>query len=154
MQLLTLALAASGLIGSSLAQPLEARSDYQWSVTQWSFSRGEDAYDYNFKVSGPQAGKTPGFVATCSGETQQGGYKQCSILPTGGHSAIPSVYAKVQIVTDPNDPNDSIPRVFVKETWTKQGCEYTQIGHHDATENSGSTSGRKFPIFPKASAVC
>lgn len=154
MQLLTLALATSSLLGSALAVPLEARGGYHWSVTQWSFSRGEDSYDYSFMVSGPASKQAPGFVATCSGETQQGGYKQCSILPPGPQKNIPNIYAKVKVVTDPNDPNDSIPRVFVKETWNRKGCEYTQIGQSDATENSGSTSGSKFSIYPKISAVC
>ena len=154
MQYTTIAVALFGLLGSSMAAPTaDAADDYSWSVTKWSFSRGQTAYDYSFSVSGPQDGKTPGFTATCSG-TQKGGYKECSILPVGTASAVPTVYANVNIVTDPNDPNDTIPRVFVKETWTRNGCSYTQVGHHDATLNSGSRKGRKFPIFPLASAVC
>ena len=120
MQYLTVAVALTGFLVPAFAAPSPASSateDYHWSVSKWQFSRGSDAYDYSLTVTGDQDGKTPGFTATCSGEAGEG-FEECSILPVGGHSAIPTILAKVKIVADPSDPNDNIPRVFVRETYT------------------------------------
>ena len=119
MQYLTLAVALSGLLAPALAAPAPASSatdDYSWSVTKWQFGRGSDAYDYSFTVSASRDGKNPGFTADCTG-TQKGGFKECSVLPEGAHS-IPTISANVNIVTDPNNPDDTIPRVFVREVYT------------------------------------
>jgi hypothetical protein len=153
MQFFTTALAAAAIFGSSLAVPLVEAEDYQWSVTQWSFLRGQNAYDYSLKVKGAKNGETPKFTAFCEG-TQKGGYKECVVSSING-AKVPQVYANVNIVTDPNDPNDNIPRVFVKTTFTnEEGCIFTSIGHHDATISTGTGKGSKFPIFPKDTAIC
>ena len=144
------AFAIAALAGSSVAAPAATNTSYQWSITKWSFCRGQSAYDYSFTVKGGVNGDTPAFKATCSG-TQQGGYKACDV--TSGDAVY--VSANVNIVVDPNNPNDSIPRVFVKTNYVDaESCRYTSIGHHDATGNCGATTGRKFSIEPKDTAVC
>ena len=149
MHLIAIAITAATSISPSLAIPgAAAAKAYTWSVTKWSFCHGQSVYDYSFTVKGAQNGGIPAFKATCSG-TQQGGYKAC----TSANGV--SVSANVNIVTDPNDPNDNIPRVFVQMNYVyEEGCRYTSTGHYDATLNCGSTTGRKFLIMPKDVAIC
>ena len=156
MQLITLAVAASSLLGSSLAAPLESRATEQFSVTQWTFTRGSDAYDYSFTVSGTQSGHIPHFVATCEGQTQQGGYVQCSLMAPGPQKTIPDIYAKVKVVTSSSDPNDSVPKVTIKEEYEQNGCEYAVVGKAEAKANSNpnSKAGNSFNITPSISSVC
>ena len=122
MQYLAIAVALSALLVPSLAAPAqtasEATDDYQWSVTKWQFGRGQSAYDYSFNVAGAKNGKVPGFTASCSG-TQVGGYTVCTLNSSDGKFT-PTISANVNIVQDPNNPNDNIPRVFVQETYTDQ----------------------------------
>lgn len=157
MRLTTLPLA---VIGTALASPspeplpaATAPTPYTWSVTKWSFCRGATAYDYSITVTGATNGGTPAFTAKCSG-TQKGSYKPCSVLSVNG-APVPNVDANVNIVVDPKNPNDSIPRVFVRTTYTDtQGCSYTSTGFYDAAGNCGSSTGSRFKIAPKDTAVC
>ena len=155
MQYLTIALAFAGLAASTpVPAELETRATYQWSVTKWMYSRGQSAYDYSFTVQGPKSGNTPGFIALCDG-VNVGGYAPCTIQAHQG-TYLPNVSANVNNVVDPTDPNDTIPKVLVKLSYTDDNdCTYTQIGNHDASLNSGSGPASKFVIVPsKARAVC
>ena len=160
MHAITVAAAlASLLLPATMAAPVvDSTAQYEWNVTKWQFSRGQSEYDYSFSVTGPQDGTVPGFSATCSGAAQSG-FQACSILPVGTASSVPTVLAKVKIVQDPNNPNDNIPRVVVRETWQdKNGCDYIQTGGTDKrgfNQPVGSKKGSKFVIIPEhAKAVC
>ncbi len=160
MQYFTIAAALSALMAMTSAAPvISGETEYQWSVSKWQYSRGEDSYDYSFSVTGPQDGKTPGFTATCSGAAMSG-FNECTILPEAtGHAAIPTILAKVKNVVDPENPNDTVPRVFVRETYTNRNdCVFTQTGNYikrGFNQPTGSGKGAKFAIVPaSATAVC
>ena len=147
------------LLTSAIAAPVaDSTSQYEWTVTKFQFSRGQEEYDYSFSVSGPQDGTVPGFSATCSGAAQRG-FQASSVVQIGTSSSVPTFLAKVKIVQDPSDPNDNIPRVVVRETWEdSEGCEYQLTGHFDKSgfnQPVGSKKGSKFVIIPAhAKAVC
>jgi hypothetical protein len=160
MHAIALAAALAGLLlPAAMAAPVvDGTAQYEWTVTKFQFSRGQEEYDYSFSVSGPQDGTVPGFTASCSGPAQNG-FQPCSILPVGGHSSVPTVLANVKIVQDPSNPDDNIPRVVVRETWSdKKGCSYQQTGHYDKSgfnQPVGSKKGSRFIIIPgHAKAVC
>jgi hypothetical protein len=153
MHFFTTAIAAATLLGSTLAVPAAEASKPCWSVTKWN-SCGGRANDYSFTVKGAANGDTPAFTANCEGAANED-YAECTVLSRNG-AAVPEVYAKVPIVTDPKDPNDNIPEVFVQTEYTNdEGCRFESTGHHYATTNCESTSGRKFPILNvQDTAVC
>ena len=154
MQIFTLTLALAGLITSSIAAPtpeadsvLEARAGgYTWSVSKWRFERGDNDYDYSFKVSGSNYQDNIGFAALCSG-TNSGGAVDCTVLHHKG-PYVPSVSSDTKIV-------GGSPKVTVTESWTDdEGCVYTNKGSVVASANSGPGPASKFTITPAISAVC
>ncbi|KAK5165918.1 uncharacterized protein LTR77_008842 [Saxophila tyrrhenica] len=149
MQLLPLALTAATLLTHALANPLAAAAPaYKWSVTKWSFTRGQAAYDYSFTISGAAHGAIPAFKASCTG-TQTGGFRDCTIL--SDNPVPPTVSANVNIVQDPENPNDNIPRVFVRvEFVDDEDCRYNDAGNHYV-----SLAPKRFKIDAKKStAIC
>ena len=117
--ILALAFAFSSLLTSALGAGT-------WQVRKWQFSRGQAAYEYSFSISGREQGgrlvKIPGFTATCSG---QAGQQLAACTVSSSTATAPEelygVSARVKIVVDPENENDSIPRVFVNEKWTTDG---------------------------------
>lgn len=123
MHYLPIAVAFASFLTTILAAPtpeanLVARA-YGWPVKKWQFSRGSDAYDYSFTVSGKKSELAPAFTATCTGQAQKP-FAACTLSaePTDGSTF--AVSAKVKIVTDPENPNDSIPRVIVREKYVDE----------------------------------
>ena len=98
MQYFTLALAAAGLMGSSMAAPVPA--GYEWSVTNWVAGCSDEYCTYSFQISGPQNGNIPKFSARCAG-VDAGGFGDCKVLSS---SQEVEVSAKLRHQADPSEP--------------------------------------------------
>jgi hypothetical protein len=151
MHFLNIALAAAGLLGSSLAAPAAAVADnYHWSVTNWTSTKAAGrGYDYTFTVTGKKNGVTPKFTATCTG-TSKDGYSGCTVTTP----ADVKVSANVDIITNSATKH---PRIYVHTEYSNgYGCVdfYEFTGHHDGPTIGGGASDTEFPIYPEEKFSC
>ncbi|KAK3055553.1 hypothetical protein LTR09_003473 [Extremus antarcticus] len=135
MQLLTTVLVAAGLLSSSLAAPsAEARADYSFSITKWTFYQGQD----DFYVKAKYAGGIPNFKAVCGGP-QNGGLTKCTLLENGGLTVGQlKVSADVELV-------ETVLRVSVKANFRNDiYCKFQELGQYDVA----TSTTKAFKIYP------
>jgi hypothetical protein len=153
MRLSALAIAVVAVSGPTIANHVEGRAArHTWSITKFSFCRGEISYKYSFDVKGDANGNTPAFFGTCIG-TNGKVYLQCTSNPSGRQDF--NLFAKTEITTATKDATDGVPKVTIETEYIGNGCKYTRTGSKTVSDATcASEQGSKFKIAPKDSAVC
>ena len=146
MRFSALAVAVAALSGPTIANPIEGRAaSPDWSITKFSFCRGDSSYKYSFNVQGGADAHTPAFFGTCIG-TNGHVYLQCTSNPTGDQNF--NLFAKTKII-------NGVPRVKIETWYIANGCRYTRDGSYTNSDATcASKKGNKFTITPTDSTTC
>lgn len=137
-----LATAIVAVSGSPVASP---DVEGLWTISKFSFCRGDNTYNYSFNIKGTANGKTPAFSGTCAG-TNGKVYLLCDFTPPAGANL--NVFAETVI-------KNGNPEVSLMTWHVQDGCRYTGKGSiiiDDAT--CASNSGDKYRIAPANSKLC